>query len=272
MRIFWMLIALLVVAAMAVFAWNTRDGKLAPAGDDPQSLSQPQATTPPVAAEPAPVATSAPQAVSLAPQPVVEVVKPETSLAPVPALEPAPKVDASSALTLRDYAVTPANVRPRADGATVVDELYVLRGEGTAESPYLVSWEMLVATEADFDPSVGKNAIPQRVAMLDGKVVTLEGYIAFPLMSPKPSELLMMLNPWDGCCIGVPPTVYDAVEVKLNKTVTGDARFAVNGAVTGTFKVEPYVTKTATVSWLNGLFLMENAEFSPRDIGVGAGS
>ena len=29
------------------------------------------------------------------------------------------------------------------------------------------------------------------------------------------NEALVMLNQWDGCCIGVPPTPYDAVEVRL---------------------------------------------------------
>ncbi len=173
---------------------------------------------------------------------------------------------------LGEYVVTPATFRDRGDGALVVDEQYIVRGEGTNEKPFVVSWEMLVASEGDFDPSKGKNTIPERVAMLHGKVVSITGYVAFPLMTPKPTELLMMLNQWDGCCMGVPPTPYDAIEVKINKAVTGDARFAINGTVRGTFKVEPYVTKTPTVSWLNGLYLMENAEFAAADIGAGAGS
>ncbi|GDY00449.1 hypothetical protein LBMAG48_28520 [Phycisphaerae bacterium] len=171
-----------------------------------------------------------------------------------------------------EYTVTGATFRNRDDGALVVDEKYIIRGEGTQAKPYVVSWEMLVASEGDFDPSKGKNTIPERVAMLHDKVVTITGYIAFPLMTPKPTELLMMLNQWDGCCMGVPPTPYDAIEVKINKPVSGDARFAINGTVRGTFKVEPYVTKTPTVSWLNGLYLMENAEFAAADIGAGAGS
>ena len=36
-------------------------------------------------------------------------------------------------------------------------------------------------------------------------------------MAESADASLMMLNQWDGCCIGVPPTPYDAIEVKLKE-------------------------------------------------------
>jgi hypothetical protein len=319
MRIFWALIALLVLlaAGLVVFRTPTVTTLVAPAPapattptvtPDAAATAATAPTAAPVEAEkPASATDAAPQATAAdiaaaaeAEQAMLDAIAEKHSgpkhaaKAARPTID-APGVDGDAAKTteatatqppadapvgtptrapakLGEYVVTPATFRDRGDGALVVDEQYIVRGEGTNEKPFVVSWEMLVASEGDFDPSKGKNTIPERVAMLHGKVVSITGYVAFPLMTPKPTELLMMLNQWDGCCMGVPPTPYDAIEVKINKAVTGDARFAINGTVRGTFKVEPYVTKTPTVSWLNGLYLMENAEFAAADIGAGAGS
>ncbi len=135
----------------------------------------------------------------------------------------------------------------------------VIKGEGTQASPYIVPWDALVSAEAVFDPTNNSLRIPEVVAILQDKYVRLDGYVSFPLMTTQPKELLAMLNMWDGCCIGVPPTPYDAVEVQLSKAITGDARYAVSGRVTGKFSVKPYVVK----SWLVGLYVMEQAEFTP---------
>ena len=84
----------------------------------------------------------------------------------------------------------------------------------------------------------------------------ISGYLAFPLVAPTSSECLVMLNQWDGCCIGVPPTPYDAVEIKLAKPMQGWKRHTFNfGAVEGTLKVEPYLVE----NWLVGLYLMEGS-------------
>jgi hypothetical protein len=103
--------------------------------------------------------------------------------------------------------------------------------------------------------------------MLDGKTVRLTGHVAFPMTTKEPRELLSMLNQWDGCCIGTPPTPYDAVEVALTDTVVGDDRFATTGKVVGTFHVKPYLQG----DWLIGLYVMEDAKLTPRDFG-GAGA
>ena len=93
---------------------------------------------------------------------------------------------------------------------------------------------------------------------IDGKVVEVEGYLAFPLMVSETKELLVMLNQWDGCCIGVPPTPYDAIEVKLAEPAKrGGKHASFNfGGVRGTLKVDPYLVE----NWLVGLYVMENAQ------------
>src|SRR5262249_39584664 len=79
---------------------------------------------------------------------------------------------------------------------------------------------------------------------------------AFPIMAQSQDEMLVMLNQWDGCCIGVPPTPYDAIEVKLKKAAKGDDRMRVSGSVKGLLRVDPYLIK----DWLVSLYLMDDAE------------
>ncbi|MFZ9882445.1 MAG: hypothetical protein ACO3QC_13715, partial [Phycisphaerales bacterium] len=108
-------------------------------------------------------------------------------------------------------------------------------------------------------PRLGEKAIPARIAFLSGKRVRISGYLAFPLIAPTASECLVMLNQWDGCCIGIPPTPYDAVEVKLAEELKGWRKHTINfGAVEGTFKVDPYLVE----NWLVGLYLLEGARIN----------
>ena len=68
--------------------------------------------------------------------------------------------------------------------------------------------------------------------------------------------MIVMLNQWDGCCIGIPPTPYDAVEVKLDAPVAPGQRHALRyGTVKGILTVEPYLIE----NWLVGLYLMDDA-------------
>ncbi len=145
----------------------------------------------------------------------------------------------------------------RPDGSQKIDDRFIITGEGTKEEPYVVSWEHLVSIQETFDPSQKKDKIPSRLHYIDNTYVKITGYICFPLYVPQPKELLAMLNQWDGCCIGVPPTAYDAIEVQLRRKVDEETRFAVHGSIVGKFQVKPYVTG----NWLVGLYLMTDAEF-----------
>lgn len=151
--------------------------------------------------------------------------------------------------------IIPSKFEEREDGSTLVDARFVIRGKGTKEEPYQVTWDMLVATAELYDPRRNRLKLPERVKMLDGKYVTIVGYVAFPIVAEGANEMLAMLNSWDGCCIGVPPTPYDAVEVRLRTDATAEQMLLNWGSVTGRFKVEPYLA----ANWLLGLYLMEDA-------------
>jgi hypothetical protein len=143
-------------------------------------------------------------------------------------------------------------------GELLLDGRFRIKGSGTAADPYEVPFDLLMSAENTFQPRKGLNRLPERVAFLHGSFVTLSGYVAFPISAGDASELLVMFNQWDGCCIGVPPTAYDAVEVKLARAAQGEDRFSVHGRVTGRFKVDPFIDS----NYLLGLYVMEDASFS----------
>lgn len=156
-----------------------------------------------------------------------------------------------------------AKLEKQADGSTLVDGKYTMKGEGTAASPYEVTWEMLVSAQDTYDPRKGQKKLPGRVTMLDGKYVRINGYVAFPLYVEQPKELLGMLNQWDGCCIGTPPTPYDAIEVRLGGPVAKDDKLATYGVIEGKFGVKPYLVG----DWLVGLFVMDDAKMTTKQFG-----
>ncbi len=236
-----------------------------------------------LAESPAKAPDAAPATPSLAEAPKAETPKPDGytisggSIAPV-GVTGTPTTDATKPVvatvkqdkppTFQGFEVIPAKIEKKDDGSMLVDGQYVIKGEGTTEKPYLVPWDVLTSVEETFDPQSGKKKLPERVTMLDGKVVKLSGYVAFPLMMKEAKECLSMLNQWDGCCIGVPPTPNDAVEVSLTPVSKGEESFTTSGHVIGTFKVKPYLQG----DWLIGLYVMEQSDLKSKDYGGAAGS
>ena len=178
----------------------------------------------------------------------------EAESIPKSASAAAPASPAAASASPADPAA-PAKLEPQADGSVLVDGKYTIKGQGTKDAPYRVTWEQLVSAELTYQPRLGRKVIPDRLKMLDGKWVTIAGYVAFPIMAQSQDEMLVMLNQWDGCCIGVPPTPYDAIEVKLKAAAKGDQRLRVTGEVTGILRVDPYLVK----DWLVSLYLMDDA-------------
>lgn len=177
---------------------------------------------------------------------------------------PAPAASEGEAVTLPAHPtfgadkIVPAKVLRKADGSLLIDGKYKVTGTGTEADPYKVPWEMVISAQDTYKPRLGQTKIPQRVVMLDGKYVVLSGYVAFPITAQSPKEMLVMLNQWDGCCIGTPPTAYDAVEVHLKEPAPAAQRLATHGLVSGKFKVDPYVDN----GWLLGLYLMEDGKLT----------
>ena len=227
----------------------------------------PTAVTPPL--EPAPAKPETPEATEI--KPAAAPVEPSKAPVPTPAAPPTPPAAAASGVAASNPAVDATKateaagpkIVKRDDGTMLVDDKFVVKGEGTKEKPYEVSWDMLVSAQESYEPRQGKKKLPDRLTMLNDKYVKLTGYVAYPMFVEQPRELLSMLNQWDGCCIGVPPTPYDAVEVHLAEPVDKEQRAGIYGVVTGKFGVKPYLAG----DWLVGLYLMENASYESKGFG-----
>lgn len=138
----------------------------------------------------------------------------------------------------------------------ILNDRYPVKGNGTAESPYILSFDALVAVEQDYAPKQpDKKTIPEWIKTLDGKHVSITGFVAFPFLAASADECMVMLNQWDGCCIGVPPTPYDAVEVQFATPLDLNRGIPNYGTLTGVFHTDPYLVN----GWLIGLYVMDNA-------------
>lgn len=149
-----------------------------------------------------------------------------------------------------------SKVERQADGSLLIDETFTLKGEGTEEAPYEITWDLLLSAAETYQPRLGMDDIPKRIDMLHGKRVRISGYLMFPTAALQATELLVMLNQWDGCCLGTMPSPYDALEVQLSTPVSQANRQFLNyGTVEGTLLIDPYLIN----DWLIGLYLLEDA-------------
>jgi hypothetical protein len=159
--------------------------------------------------------------------------------------------------------VTPGSIMKQQDGSLLADGKYKIEGDGSREKPYRIGWDCLASANKTYIPRLKEDLMPQRVALLDGAWIRIDGYFALPLMLQESSEILVMLNQWDGCCIGVPPTPYDALEVKLVEPVKPNRRHAFNfGTVLGRLRVDPMLVE----NWLVGLYRLEEATLTQNGL------
>ena len=163
-------------------------------------------------------------------------------------------VPATSAPTLTVGAA--ARIERLDDRTVRLDDRFTVRGSGTERDPYLVTWELLASASESVDAAAGKFVIPGRVADLRGAWVRISGYWAPPVQAFEARELMVMLNKWDGCCIGLPPTPFDSIEATLAAPmpVKGEHLFRF-GTITGRLEVEPFVAG----SFLLGLYRLQEA-------------
>lgn len=154
------------------------------------------------------------------------------------------------------FDVRPAKIE-RVEGNIRLDDRFTVTGSGTAADPYVLPWALMMSASETFNPSRGRLVLPERVTMFDGSWVRFEGNFAIPFAERFVSELLLMQHPWDGCCLGVPPTPYDAIEVSLAAPIEQRPQF---GLVAGRLKVDPFVRG----QWLYGMYLMEGASLARK--------
>ena len=154
--------------------------------------------------------------------------------------------------------MTPPHDDPRRGGALRIGPLRL-------ESPLLLApiaghcdlaFRILCREQGGVDAAAGRYEVPGRIADLRGAWVRISGYWAPPLMVFEAKEAMVMLNKWDGCCVGLPPTPFDSIEATFVRPipVRGQHLFRF-GTVKGRLVVEPFVAG----SFLLGLYRLEDA-------------
>ena len=58
---------------------------------------------------------------------------------------------------------------------------------------------------------------PPWIRLLDGTSIQISGYYSTPVRVTVAKNLLLTLDRWDGCCIGVPPTPFDAIDITMRE-------------------------------------------------------
>lgn len=146
-------------------------------------------------------------------------------------------------------------VERQPNGSLLLDDRFVVRGAGTEKNPYRITWELLVSAEETYSPSQDMYEMPPRIEFLNGKHVEIAGFLFTAMLRDETTELLVMRNMWDGCCVGLPPSSYDAIEVNLKKPLWIKSRGLLeSGVLRGTLVVDPYVKD----NWLLGLYIVNN--------------
>ena len=113
-------------------------------------------------------------------------------------------------------------------------------GTGSERDPYRINWPLLMSAERGAAPD-GAITVPSAITRYDGTHVEISGYLAPPVAVDQTSELLVMRNRWDGCCIGTPPTAFDCVEVTLAQSVPVRGRHLIAyGTIRGRLRIEPF--------------------------------
>jgi hypothetical protein len=59
--------------------------------------------------------------------------------------------------------------------------------------------------------------MPPELQAFHGRWVTMTGNLFIPYPAARIERFIVARNPWDGCCFGMPPTVWDSIVVRLRE-------------------------------------------------------
>ena len=147
-------------------------------------------------------------------------------------------------------------IEQQPDGSLRVDGRFTVTGSGSEQDPFVIGWPLLASAAETMNAGSGLVTPPPHIAFLSGQWVQISAFVAPPLWGERTSELLVMKNRWDGCCIGLPPTPFDCIEATLLEPIKLGARHSISfGTIRGRLVVEPF----AAGNFLIGLYRLEAA-------------
>jgi len=176
-----------------------------------------------------------------------------------PVTPPEPEAPRPQAPASAESRSPSARIERKPDGTIELDGRFMVTGSGTEQDPFVISWPLVFSASETIDAAAGKLAAPAHIDFLNGQWVQLSGYLAPPLWGEQTSELLVMKNRWDGCCIGLPPTPFDCIEASLAAPLKLGAQHTISfGTVRGRLMVEPFKAG----AFLLGLYRLQDASIA----------
>ena len=154
---------------------------------------------------------------------------------------------------------SPDEVTRRIDARTLeLDGRFRVIGNGGPDDPYRVSWELLTSAEPFIDPAREALTTPPWVRAINGTYIEISAYYSTAVRVSTTRNVLLTFNRWDGCCIGLPPTPFDAIDTTLAKPLDMQGLHLFRyGTFRGRLVVEPF----AVGGYLLGLYRLEDATF-----------
>jgi hypothetical protein len=177
---------------------------------------------------------------------------------PPPPVEP----DAPAAVSTAPASSDPNNalLEPQKDGSVLIDKIYRLVGKGSPEEPFILRWDMLLSTKDSYNTATGGWDLPPRLKMLEGKTVTLKGYLAVPIISRTADHVLLTWSMMD-VCHGVTPKPFQAVEVRLVAPIEIQPHSLAIMTMTGKFRLDP----TMRTGWSMVMYMIDDAKLVAVD-------
>ena len=178
----------------------------------------------------------------------------------VPTASPtAPPTASASRPPIVSDSRSPDEVTRRIDARTLeLDGRFRVIGNGGPDDPYRVSWELLTSAEPFIDPAREALTTPPWVRAINGTYIEISAYYSTAVRVSTTRNVLLTFNRWDGCCIGLPPTPFDAIDATLAKPLDMQGLHLFRyGTFRGRLVVEPF----AVGAYLLGLYRLEDASF-----------
>lgn len=100
----------------------------------------------------------------------------------------------------------------------------------------------------------GEIKIPDAVKAHHGKWVTITGHVLLSWATEEITQFQLAKNPWDGCCMGVPPSYFNAVRVQMAPGGKFSNRFDRVATISGRFRADIQKTENGYVDaiyWLD---------------------
>ena len=283
MRVFWGCMAILAGIGLWILLDTGETGRAsdapvavdqvlttteAPGKDNAASTSSDVGTSPPVNVgleDPAStVVTSSATDVDPSPSSATAA---DTGTAPLPGLDlfgmaGGSVLPSAPPRTLRTDDRRPSDIVRRVDERTLeLDGRFRVVGNGSDADPYVITWEMLTSASEYVDPAQNARTPPSWVRLLDGTYVEISGYYSTAVRVALAKNLLLTLNRWDGCCIGVPPTAFDAIDITMRDPLPMRGLHLTRfGTFKGLFRAEC----VDAAGFLIGLYRLEDATFETK--------